>query len=371
MWPCKSLLEVFIILPISHNTLTIYVICSSRHEKEKQGKDVHIPYRNSMMTSVLRDSLGGNCKTIMVATISPESQYTDESISTCNFAQRVKCVKNTASVNEEIEPELVIQRLKADVRRLKEEVEFLSGNKNEDDEGCSSEMEEEDIDELTKSIERYIQDREEHAHLDLGYTLQMMPYNTSPYRGKHIVVFGHNFKTGINTGMAKRFAKIVEAFLKMGVTIHYICQECVESSVGQFTEDWFNVQAFGYIMNVYPGSTTQDQVDSMLAHGDDCLPDKIVAVLSFVTHLGMNIQRHYNKLKKKKVTKEQQLKWESMDFDDGIEHEALVESMKSRGVSLPVIIVSDDVHWDRNAVGYNMKEDNKPQHEIDKIKQCK
>ena len=142
------------------------MICSSRHEKEKQGKDVHIPYRNSMMTSVLRDSLGGNCKTIMVATISPESQHTDESISTCNFAQRVKCVKNTASVNEEIEPELVIQRLKAEVRRLKEEVEFLSGSKNEDDEGCSSELDEEDIDELTKSIESYIQDREEHAHLD-------------------------------------------------------------------------------------------------------------------------------------------------------------------------------------------------------------
>lgn len=119
-----------------------------------------------MMTSVLRDSLGGNCKTIMVATISPESQHTDESISTCNFAQRVKCVKNTASVNEEIEPELVIQRLKAEVRRLKEEVEFLNGNNNKDDEGCSSELEEEDIVELTESIERYIQDREEHAHLD-------------------------------------------------------------------------------------------------------------------------------------------------------------------------------------------------------------
>jgi len=201
---------------------------------------------------------------------------------------------------------------------------------------------------------------------------QMMPYNTSPYRGKHIVVFGHNFKSGINTGMAKRFAKILEAFLKMGVTIHYICQECVESSDGQFTEDWFNVQPLGSIMNVYPGSTAQEQVDSMLAYGDDCLPDKIVTVLNFVTHLGMNIQRHYNKLKKKKVTKEQQLKWERLDFDDGIEHEALVESMKkSRGVSLPVIIVSDDVHWDRNAVGYNMKEDNKPQHEIDKVKQCK
>lgn len=44
-----------------------------------------VQYRNSMMTSVLRDSLGGNCKTIMVATISGDKVNTDESISTCRY----------------------------------------------------------------------------------------------------------------------------------------------------------------------------------------------------------------------------------------------------------------------------------------------
>jgi kinesin family protein 6/9 len=73
-------------------------------------------------------------KTTMIATISPDAQFTDESVSTCHFAQRVALVKNSASVNEEVEPELVIQRLRAEVRRLREEVEFLSG-KNDDDEG--------------------------------------------------------------------------------------------------------------------------------------------------------------------------------------------------------------------------------------------
>ena len=52
----------------------------------------------------------------MIATISPEAQFTDESVSTCHFAQRVALVKNSASVNEEVEPELVIQRLRAEVR---------------------------------------------------------------------------------------------------------------------------------------------------------------------------------------------------------------------------------------------------------------
>lgn len=46
------------------------------HEKNTKGR-MHIPYRNSMLTSVLRDSLGGNCKTVMVATVSPEKEQTD------------------------------------------------------------------------------------------------------------------------------------------------------------------------------------------------------------------------------------------------------------------------------------------------------
>lgn len=152
---------------INSSLFFLEMVIVALYEKEKKGKNVHVPYRNSMMTSVLRDSLGGNCKTIMIATISPESQHTDESISTCNFAQRVKCVKNKASVNEEIEPELVIQRLKTEVRRLKEEVEFLNGKNDDHDDGeCSNELSEEDIDELTKSVEAYVQNRNEHCHLD-------------------------------------------------------------------------------------------------------------------------------------------------------------------------------------------------------------
>jgi hypothetical protein len=79
-------------------------------------------YRNSMMTSVLRDSLGGNCKTLMVATISAERANTDESISTCRFAQRVAMIKNDAIVNEEVDPALIIRRLRGEIAELKAEV---------------------------------------------------------------------------------------------------------------------------------------------------------------------------------------------------------------------------------------------------------
>lgn len=59
---------------------------------------LHVPYRNSLMTLVLRDSLGGNCKTAMVATISGDAAQMEESISTCRFAQRVAMVTNEVRV---------------------------------------------------------------------------------------------------------------------------------------------------------------------------------------------------------------------------------------------------------------------------------
>ncbi|GAB5370146.1 hypothetical protein AAMO2058_001466900 [Amorphochlora amoebiformis] len=96
------------------------------HDKSK-GRRSHVPYRNSMMTSVLRDSLGGNCRTCMIATCSPVRDHIGESISTCKFAQRVAKIKNNAKVNEEIDPKLVIKALNNQIRELKEELDVIKG----------------------------------------------------------------------------------------------------------------------------------------------------------------------------------------------------------------------------------------------------
>lgn len=64
-----------------------------RHVDSSEG---FVPYRNSLLTMVLRDSLGGNCLTAMIATISIEKRNIMETLSTCRFAQRVACVSNTA-----------------------------------------------------------------------------------------------------------------------------------------------------------------------------------------------------------------------------------------------------------------------------------
>jgi len=57
-------------------------------------KNHHIPYRDSTLTRLLSDSLGGNCKTILLICCSPSLFNIDESINTCRFGQRAKQIEN-------------------------------------------------------------------------------------------------------------------------------------------------------------------------------------------------------------------------------------------------------------------------------------
>jgi len=59
-----------------------------------RGKSTYISYRGSMLTQILRDSLGGNCKTTMIANISIDHSDITESISTLKFSQNVASIKN-------------------------------------------------------------------------------------------------------------------------------------------------------------------------------------------------------------------------------------------------------------------------------------
>ena len=74
---------------------------------------------------MLRDSLGGNCNTVMIATCSHDEAQLTENVATCRFAQRVSCATNEYHVNQEIVPELVIKRLRAENARLIEELNAL------------------------------------------------------------------------------------------------------------------------------------------------------------------------------------------------------------------------------------------------------
>ncbi len=65
------------------------------------GKSRHVPFRDSKLTFLLRDTWGGNSKTCLVATVSPSGMALSETVSTLKFAQRAKLIKNNAVLNED------------------------------------------------------------------------------------------------------------------------------------------------------------------------------------------------------------------------------------------------------------------------------
>ncbi|XP_042645489.1 kinesin-like protein KIF16B isoform X3 [Tyto alba] len=81
-------------------------------------KQVFVPYRDSVLTWLLKDSLGGNSKTIMIATISPADVNYGETLSTLRYANRAKNIINKPTINEDPNVKL-IRELRAEIARLK------------------------------------------------------------------------------------------------------------------------------------------------------------------------------------------------------------------------------------------------------------
>lgn len=86
------------------------------------GKSSHIPYRNSKLTRLLQDSLGGNSKTVMCATISSSDSNYVETISTLRYAGRAKSIQNRTHVNEEPKDAL-LRHFQEEIEELKRQLE--------------------------------------------------------------------------------------------------------------------------------------------------------------------------------------------------------------------------------------------------------
>ncbi|KAL6074629.1 Kinesin-like protein unc-104 [Balamuthia mandrillaris] len=88
----------------------------------------HIPYRDSKLTFILRESLGGNSKTTLVCACSPHSSNLEETVSTLRFGQRAKQIKNTVQVNQQRSAEelsAIIAQLRKEVAMLRRQVASL------------------------------------------------------------------------------------------------------------------------------------------------------------------------------------------------------------------------------------------------------
>uniref|UniRef100_A0A673LNA4 Kinesin-like protein kif7 n=1 Tax=Sinocyclocheilus rhinocerous TaxID=307959 RepID=A0A673LNA4_9TELE len=89
---------------------------------DPKRKGTHIPYRDSKITRILKDSLGGNAKTLMIACISPSSSDFDESLNTLNYAKRARNIQNRATVNCQGEPDRV-EGLELQIKALRRALE--------------------------------------------------------------------------------------------------------------------------------------------------------------------------------------------------------------------------------------------------------
>uniref|UniRef100_A0A671XFR5 Kinesin family member 13B n=1 Tax=Sparus aurata TaxID=8175 RepID=A0A671XFR5_SPAAU len=97
------------------------VISALAEQGAGKNKNKFVPYRDSVLTWLLKDSLGGNSRTAMVATISPAADNYDETLSTLRYADRAKSIVNHAVVNEDPNAR-IIRELREEVEKLREQL---------------------------------------------------------------------------------------------------------------------------------------------------------------------------------------------------------------------------------------------------------
>ena len=79
----------------------------------------HVPYRDSKLTRILQDSLGGNCYTTILATLSPIAANAEDSVSTLQFADRARHVHTKVKVNEVVDDGILLARALKTIAQLK------------------------------------------------------------------------------------------------------------------------------------------------------------------------------------------------------------------------------------------------------------
>ncbi|KAL5123829.1 Kinesin-like protein KIN-5B [Glycine soja] len=82
----------------------------------------HVPYRDSKLTRILRDSLGGKTKTCIIATISPSACCMEETLTTLDYASRAKSIKNKPEANQKVSKVVLLKDLYREIDRVKEDI---------------------------------------------------------------------------------------------------------------------------------------------------------------------------------------------------------------------------------------------------------
>ncbi|KAM8930639.1 kinesin-like protein KIF14 [Pelodytes ibericus] len=124
---------------INKSLLTLGKVISALSESSQMRKKVFIPYRESVLTWLLKDSLGGNSKTTMIATVSPAVSHFEETLSTLRYARQARLIINIAKVNEDMNAKL-IRELKLEIEKMKASQQSAKNTDTEKYRRCQQEI---------------------------------------------------------------------------------------------------------------------------------------------------------------------------------------------------------------------------------------
>jgi len=113
---------------INKSLLTLGNCINALSEKSEKGSKIYVPYRDSKLTRLLKDSLGGNSRTIMIANISPFIYNFDDTYNTLKYAERAKCIKTKVKLNI-LEKNQVSNYLDT-IKNLQNKIAFLQNQLN-------------------------------------------------------------------------------------------------------------------------------------------------------------------------------------------------------------------------------------------------
>ncbi|XP_058221259.1 kinesin-like protein KIN-4C isoform X1 [Rhododendron vialii] len=112
---------------INKGLLALGNVISALGDEKKRKEGGHVPYRDSKLTRLLQDSLGGNSKTVMIACVSPADTNTEETLNTLKYANRARNIQNKAIINRD-PMTAQMQRMRSQIEQLQTELLFLRGD---------------------------------------------------------------------------------------------------------------------------------------------------------------------------------------------------------------------------------------------------
>lgn len=138
--------------------------------RAKSNTASHIPYRDSKLTRLLQDSLGGNANTLMIACVSPAEWNVAETINTLKYANRARNIRNRAFINEKEDGwddvewlQNMVTRLRRDLKNLKEGV-----NQSEGSESTQNDLEQDEPSRV--ALQQFVELQSQHDELRRQFT---------------------------------------------------------------------------------------------------------------------------------------------------------------------------------------------------------